>query len=131
MSEDVDLLLVLRQLETELHQPAARSHRDRLDTLLHDDFLEFGRSGGIHTKADTLSELPSTPSPGTIWAQDFSLRSLGAGVAMLNYRSACHLPGGRLERHTLRTSIWKLTGEGWKMFFHQGTPTDAFEAKVE
>ncbi len=41
MSEDVDLLPVLRQLETELHQPAARSHRDRLDTLLHDDFLEF------------------------------------------------------------------------------------------
>jgi hypothetical protein len=126
MSDDMDLLPVLRLLETELHQPAARGDRNRLDALLHEDFLEFGRSGGIHTKADTLDELPSEAASGTIWAQDFSLRQLGPGVAMLTYRSACRRPEGRVDRHTLRTSIWKLTDKGWQMYFHQGTPTDPF-----
>ncbi|MGO4809630.1 DUF4440 domain-containing protein [Cupriavidus sp. 2MCAB6] len=126
MNEDKALLPVLQQLETELHQPAAGGDRDRLDVLLHDSFLEIGRSGGIHTKAETLSELPPEAASGTIWAQDFSLRQLAPDVAMLNYRSACRRPDGRLERHTLRTSIWKLTDKGWQMFFHQGTPTDPF-----
>lgn len=127
-NQEIDLLPLLRQLETELHRPAARGDRHRLDALLHDDFLEFGRSGGIYTKADTLDQLPTEAASGTIWAQDFSLRSLAPGVAMLNYRSACQQPDSRLERHTLRTSIWTLTDKGWQMSFHQGTPTDPFSA---
>lgn len=128
MAEDMDLLPVLRQLETELHQPATRGDRQRLDGLLHDEFLEFGRSGGVYSKAETLSDLPEEVAAGTIWAQDFSLRLLAPGVAMLNYRSACRMAQGRLERHTLRTSIWTLTERGWRMTFHQGTPTTPFSA---
>ncbi|NUA30119.1 nuclear transport factor 2 family protein [Cupriavidus basilensis] len=127
-NQEIDLLPLLRQLETELHRPAARGDRHRLDALLHDDFLEFGRSGGIYTKADTLDQLPTEAASGTIRAQDFSLRPLAPGVAMLNYRSACQQPDSRLERHTLRTSIWTLTDKGWQMSFHQGTPTDPFSA---
>jgi hypothetical protein len=34
---------------------------------------------------------------------------------------------GALERHTLRTSLWQSTGQGWQLRFHQGSPVAAFE----
>jgi len=76
----------LQSLEVELHSPAARKSRDRLNALLHADYLELGRSGRRYTKANVL-------------------------------------PDGAHERHTLRTSIWQWTEQGWQMRFHQGTPT--------
>lgn len=33
---------------------------------------------------------------------------------------------GLLERHTLRSSVWKHMPAGWLVMFHQGTPTEAF-----
>jgi hypothetical protein len=59
--------------------------------------------------------------------RDFVLEPLAEGCALLTYRSASITADGTLERHTNRSSVWQLTPEGWKMLFHQGTPTTPFE----
>ena len=126
MSED-ELLTQLRELETALHQPTTRSNRQRLDELLHDDFIEFGRSGRTYTKTNVLEDLPAEQTTLEAWSQDFSLRSLADGIALLTYKSAQYAPHGALERHALRASIWQRTSSGWRMTFHQATPTAPFE----
>lgn len=113
----------LQALEVKLHTPAARRNHARLNTLLHADYLEFGRSGQSYTKAEVLDTLPLEANPANIRADNFELRTLGAETALLTYLSWQVLSDGTHERHTLRTSIWQLTKQGWQMRFHQGTPT--------
>jgi hypothetical protein len=116
-------LALLQALEVELHSPVARKNRNRLNVLLHDDFLEFGRSGQRYTKASILDKLPSEADVSNISADNFELRSLAQGTMLLTYVSFHLLPSGVHERYTLRSSMWQLTEKGWQMRFHQGTPT--------
>jgi hypothetical protein len=117
-----DLLQHIRSRETALHAPDVRRMRDRLDALLHDDFVELGRSGRTYTKSDILDLLPASPDT-PIVADRFVLRLLDADTAMLTYRSAS-LPGdGSLTGSTLRLSIWRRSdARGWQILFHQGRP---------
>ena len=50
------LLEELRSLETELHKDETRRNRQRMETLLHADFLEVGRSGGRYKRSEILEE---------------------------------------------------------------------------
>jgi hypothetical protein len=124
------LLETLRALEVALHQPSIRRDRGRVDQLLHPEFREFGRSGRAYDRAEVLellAGLPQEPQLDQVWSQDFALQPLAAGSALLTYRSARVTADGTLERHTNRSSVWQLTSEGWRMLFHQGTPTAPFE----
>jgi hypothetical protein len=120
------LLEELRNLEVELHRPDVRSNVERLDTLLHESLVEFGRSGRSYNKADIIEQLPEEKSKGSIWSQDYSLEEIADGVALLMYRSAHLHENGELTRHTNRSSLWQRTAFGWQMRFHQGTPIEEF-----
>jgi hypothetical protein len=123
------LMAALRALEVELHRTSTRADRARMNALLHEDFVEFGRSGTLWTRAATLDEFggPDAVVDGpTIHAQDFELRTLTDHLALLTYRSAHVDTQGRRHRWTLRSSLWQCTPAGtWQLRFHQGTPTDA------
>jgi hypothetical protein len=117
------LLEELRSLETELHKDETRRNRKRMETLLHPDFVEFGRSGVRYTRADILKEFgPDTVLP-AIHSRHFDVAVLAEGVALLTYLSAHMNAAGNPHRHTLRSSVWVCTEAGWQMRFHQGTPT--------
>jgi hypothetical protein len=120
-----NLLQELCELEVALHQPGVRRDRSRLGELLHESFLEFGRSGRVYRKADILASLPREQAA-AIWSQDFAVAELADGLALLTYRSAAIDAKGNLSRHSLRSSLWQRTARGWQMRFHQGTPTEAF-----
>ena len=130
MSKD-NLLNHLRELEVTLHQSGVRSDPRRLAELLHDSFVEFGRSGQTYTKADTIQQLPSEQSSGTIWSQDFSVTEIADGVALLTYKSGHLDERGEISRHTLRSSLWQQTTHGWQVRFHQGTATDPFAKSLK
>src|SRR5262245_6999986 len=121
-----DLRELLCQLETELHLTATRRNQVRLQELLHPNFEEFGRSGRRYSRDEVLYEVVTEREFAPIHAQDFELTELNEEVALLTYRSAHFDSVGNLYRHTLRSSVWVRTASGWKMRFHQGTPTDAF-----
>jgi hypothetical protein len=117
------LLEELRTLETELHRYETRSNRQRMETLLHPDFVEFGRSGTRYTRADLLKEFGPNSAPAAIHSCHFDLAVLAQGVALLTYVSTHLDAGGNPHRPTLRSSLWVCTEFGWQMRFHQGTPT--------
>jgi hypothetical protein len=116
------LLEELRKLETEMHTNETRCDRNRMETLLHPDFVEFARSGKQHTRAEVLNEFSATDALPAIHSEDFRLAVLAQDAALLTYRSAHVDPAGNLDRDTLRSSVWVSTEIGWQIRFHQGTP---------
>jgi len=120
-----ELLSLLQDQEMSLHHAATRL--ERLDELLHDAFIEFGRSGRAYDRSEIIQTLLEAKPSGDVWSRDFHLQRIGEGVALLTYKTAHVDTAGHLTRHTLRSSLWEQTSTGWKMRFHQGTPTSDFE----
>jgi hypothetical protein len=119
-----DLFEQLKALETELHRLETRQNRNRLEALLHPDFVEFGRSGQRYTRSEVLAEFSAGAVLEAVHADNFELTELARGVALLTYSSAHEGPTGELYRSTLRSSLWVETDTGWRMRFHQGTAVD-------
>jgi hypothetical protein len=119
-----ELLAHLTALEVLLHQPDIRRDRARLGALLHDEFVEFGRSGRVWTRQAVLDEFTAagaTAPNHTIHAEAFALAVRSGDLALLTYRSAHRLVTGELGRWTLRSSLWQCAQGQWVMRFHQGT----------
>ncbi|WNJ89004.1 DUF4440 domain-containing protein [Bosea sp. 685] len=128
-AETESLLVSLRELEERLLMSQARASRADVMALLADDFVEFGRSGRIYDKYQTMEALAGeTDQDASVerTARDFRVCLLAEGVALLTYRSMRRSTVDEIEVHSLRSSIWKLIDDSWQMVFHQGTPTRAF-----
>ena len=93
-------------------------------TLLHPDFFEFGQSGTVWNRQQTIDRL-AQEHPMERSLTDLSVRSLAADLTLVTYRAVGRDPAGGNEWHSLRSSVWKLTDGRWQMIFHQGTPTQA------
>jgi len=126
----------LRALEIALHQPEIRANRNQLDALLHDSFVEFGRSGQKYNKESILTQFSleysrKTPQEeslnSSVRSQDYTLQEITDGVVLLQYNSARENEDGTLTLYTRRSSLWQRTDQGWQMRFHQGTATEAFD----
>jgi hypothetical protein len=114
----------IRILEEELLKQSVRGSPEAVGQLLADDFIEFGRSGGVHRKDEVVGSL-AAEGGGAVKARtasDFDLKPLADDVVLLTYRSLRQGADGQ-ELHTLRSSIWKFIEGRWQMVFHQGTPT--------
>lgn len=119
-----DLAAQLQALEAALQSQAVRADSARLATLLADEFVEFGSSGTLWTRAATLAALPGEDfCPRSI--SDFHARLLADDVAFVTYRSQRHASGALPASASLRSSLWKWRDGRWQMTFHQGTPIPA------
>ncbi|BAZ40552.1 hypothetical protein NIES4101_65130 [Calothrix sp. NIES-4101] len=93
---------------------------ERLQELLAEDFFEFGRSGRVWYRKDTITTVRQKkdiifPLP------EFHIRLLDENITQVTYDSAFTYDDGVVE-HTHRSSIWSRTTNGWELRFHQGTP---------
>lgn len=114
MSESTKTAEALRALEERLLDPLVRRSPSLVDSLLADDFVEFGSSGRVYDKStmvETLQQDPGFDGPRTI--TKFSARELSPSIVLVTYQIG--------ETGTLRSSVWRSNGEHWKMVFHQGT----------
>lgn len=110
----------LYELEQSLVNQDNRSSAEKLDELLADDFIEYGSSGLIYNKEITINSLTNAPSP-AYKIYDFEVVSLSETFAQTRFKTdRTNLDGTKLT--SLRSSIWKMTGSRWQMYFHQGTP---------
>jgi ribonuclease HI len=109
--------------EQQLLDPAVRASGDQVRALLHPDFIEYGASGKVWTRAEITAALESDPGvsgDGT----DFCPVALADDVVLLTYRIA-----GRTG--ALRSSVWvRDTSAGWRLRFHQGTPLHEPESQA-
>lgn len=111
----------MEKLERELHTAGTRRSAARLKELLHPEFREIGRSGRAYCR-DTIIERLTDAEPPKVHAENFRRVDLEVGVALITYKSAHVDSEGRLNRFSLRSSLWLQGQEGWQIVFHQGTP---------
>ncbi|THG89121.1 RNAse H [Alkalihalobacillus alcalophilus ATCC 27647 = CGMCC 1.3604] len=118
-SEMDDKLLkeVLLDLEEKLLKPEIRTSKAELTHLLSEDFFEFGSSGKVLYKNESIGEV--SLSAVRMKLSDFEIHPLSEQIVLTTYRVYNEVNG----QHSLRSSIWRLTDGKWKMQFHQGTPT--------
>jgi hypothetical protein len=109
----------LRKLEEELWREATRFDRRRMDEVLAADFFEFGMSGRVYLREDTLA-VARAPIDAVLPLPGFRARLLSPEIAQVTYDSAVTYDG--IVFHAHRSSIWSRSATGWKLRFHQGTP---------
>lgn len=108
--------------ELRLLDPEVRRSPELLGSLLHPEFHEFGASGTRWDRASTLARLQEDTDPAD--------RYVVSGIEGVRLApDVVHLTFDTVHngRHAHRSSLWRLTDEGWQMYFHQGTPFDAEE----
>lgn len=116
MTADIDQQALFFDLETRLHRRAVRNSPEAVAALLADDFVEFGATGRIHDKAETIRLLSVDDDQGPVELKGFVARQLAPTVILVTYTA---IWPGRLV--VLRSSIWSLNDGSWQMTFHQGT----------
>lgn len=112
----------MRELKQEIYElecshihPEVRVSKQKLGEVLDDEFFEFGSSGKILRRSEYDED--HSLSPDQMELTDFQLHELGPASVLTTYRIWNKTSG----RKTLRSSVWKKRGTGWKLFFHQGT----------
>ena len=119
MPEDLQIKEYLVSLENKLLSAAVRKSAEEIAQLLADDYLEYGSSGKVYNKKDTIEALQSEPVI-EISAHDFNVKLLTPEVALVRY-IAVKKDKTIIDASSLRSSLWKKTGENWQIVFHQGS----------
>ncbi|WP_320783673.1 nuclear transport factor 2 family protein [Streptomyces sp. CRN 30] len=105
--------------ELRLLDPEVCRVPDLVGALLHPEFTEFGVSGRRWDRASIVAALTDPAGP---MARPATARMHGVRVAPdvvhLTYDSESD------GRWAHRSSLWRRTGDGWRLYFHQGTPFD-------
>jgi hypothetical protein len=101
---------LLFELEQRLARVGGKISAEEANALLADDFVEFGTSGRIWSKADIVRALPQWPASERR-LEEFRVRELSDSLCLVTYKT----------ESSLRSSIWRRVGDRWQMIFHQGT----------
>ncbi|EUJ29506.1 DUF4440 domain-containing protein [Listeria cornellensis] len=112
---DNSLKTALQQLEEQLLKPEIRSSREALQCILAEDFFEFGSSGRVLYKNESISE--DGIGEVEMALSDFEIRELAENVVLATYR----IFNAAQKQESLRSSIWKFNDARWQLVFHQGT----------
>lgn len=109
----------IKTLEESLWIAKTRFDYNYMDNILSPNFFEFGRSGNIYKREETLSA-PMQEINANLPLKDFKLHSITNDIILVTYISEVQYD--ELEVGN-RSSLWLKTSDGWKLQFHQGTPT--------
>ena len=88
-----------------------RKSVEEVSELLSDNYLEFGGSGKLYYKKDALIALQNEDTQ-QISAQDFNVNLLTPEVALVTYIAIKNYKS-EIKKISLRSSVWKKTGENW------------------
>jgi hypothetical protein len=108
----------LRLREPIFHRPEFGTTRADFERMTAADFREIGASGQRYSRAhvlDVVEHRVLDPAEHTWQTRDFHCGELAPDLYLLTYT----LEQG--ERVSRRSTIWRRSGEGWVIVFHQGT----------
>jgi hypothetical protein len=112
----------LQSLEEQLLDPAVRRNSELVATMLADNFIEFGSSGRIFTKASILEDLRNEPPRPASTLTDFATREISPSAILATYKATRRNLAGEITGQSLRSSLWIHLDGRWQITFHQGTP---------
>lgn len=112
----------IKELELALLDPQTRASRQMLDSLLCDEFTEFGAAGVPAGKREIIAGLLAQSNQTKIEreAADMQVSLLSNTVALVTYTLDKRVDGAPPQQ-SLRSSVWLLRDGRWQMRFHQGT----------
>lgn len=96
-----------------------------LNDRIHDEFIEFGKSGEVFDKTSIIEYLNNLDTDRDIEILSFEIKNLKEDFVLANYISNENEDGIK----ALRTSIWVKENMNWKLYFHQGTITESSTIK--
>ncbi|MFI6013603.1 DUF4440 domain-containing protein [Streptomyces sp. NPDC051243] len=117
MTEHDSAVQAAVQGELRLLRPEVRSSPELLGELLHPDFREFGASGVCWTRESIIKALIEDEDPGPRPAVVSRMEGVRLAPGLVHLTFDTELDGRRAHR----SSLWRLTEDGWRMYFHQGT----------
>ncbi|MET9898763.1 nuclear transport factor 2 family protein [Streptomyces sp. NPDC006446] len=109
--------------ELRLLDPAVRRSPELVGALLHPEFYEFGLSGRIWDRASIVASLAAETETGSR-STTSRMRGVQLAADLVHLTFDTENNGRRAHR----SSLWRLTGNEWLLYFHQGTPFGAVEA---
>ena len=90
------------------------------ETILCEEFIEFGTSGKVYTKTSQLSFLHEQGlTEIQFQITNFLVNLLAENIAHVTYQTEAIKDGSK----SLRSSIWRYENTSWHLYFHQGTRT--------
>lgn len=111
----------IKGLEEKLLHSDIRKNPEILKELISEDFEEIGSIGKISSREEVINWLV-TKEKNIKWSlSEFRVRELASDMVLAIYianKNGEHSCG---SKGSIRSSIWKLCGDQWKMIFHQGT----------
>ncbi|MBV7243482.1 DUF4440 domain-containing protein [Streptomyces sp. MW-W600-10] len=118
MSEPSSAVAAAIEGELRLLDPVVRASAGLLASLLHPDFREIGTSGRLWSRETIIASLTAddAPRPGPLTASRMRGEQLCADLVHLTFDTESK----GIRSH--RSSLWRLTTEGWRLYFHQATP---------
>ncbi|MGW9133704.1 nuclear transport factor 2 family protein [Streptomyces sp. NPDC055681] len=104
--------------ELRLLDPLVRCSADLLVQVLHPEFREIDTAGRLWDRDATIASLTAdeAPRPGQLTASRMHGVQLADELVHLTFDSEYK----GLRAH--RSSLWRLTGHDWLLYFHQATP---------
>ena len=114
-NEDVEKI---KKLEESLWLSKTRFDPKYMNRILSPDFFEFGRSGRIYKREDTLSAPPQEINV-RLPLKNFKVHPISNDVVLVTYTS--EVTYEKIEIGN-RSSLWRKMPTGWQLQFHQGTP---------
>jgi hypothetical protein len=113
-----DVLDELKRREPIFHRPEFGTTRADFERMTEAEFWEVGASGRRYGREYVLEEVEkryAEPAEDDWQTRDFHCLEVAADNYLLTYTL---VQGARVTR---RATIWRRTGEGWKVVYHQGT----------
>jgi hypothetical protein len=104
--------------ELRLLDPEVRRSPELVGALLHPEFHEFGASGRHWDRASIIAALAEATAPGTRPVTTSHLTGVQLAPDLVHLTFDTESNGRRVHR----SSLWRLTGHEWLLYFHQGTP---------
>ncbi|MDI3403837.1 nuclear transport factor 2 family protein [Streptomyces cavernicola] len=106
--------------EMRLLDPEVRASSSRVLELLDPEFTEIGASGRWWNMDSVLSVTGdgSVTPESPVKVSEMTGVVLAPGLVHLTFFT------DHKGRRARRSSLWRLTETGWRMYFHQGTLTD-------
>jgi hypothetical protein len=108
----------LKELEESLWRAETRFDQEYMNRILAPDFFEFGRSGRVYKRDESLGA-PSQEIKAKFPLKNFNVQMIDTNVALVTYVSEVDYDPVEMGN---RSSIWLKTSTGWQLKFHQGTP---------
>lgn len=108
----------LYRLECSHLEPDVRVSKAKLGEVLDEAFFEFGSSGKVWKRSDYDGD--HALEPDNMEITKFQVHPLGTEAVLTTYQ----ILNKTRNLQSLRSSIWRKREDGWKLYFHQGTPTE-------